>query len=354
MSTILKFDTATVRDIALAKVGNPLEGEELVLSESLCNISGENEELITTAILKRFKSIERQIFFHPEELEQNLVFSSAKKVFSLTGELLTEANKIATHLYDTTTEPSVSAGELCIASIEDVSIGGSPCKALCIVKSESSTPVLEISEEEEGGLELKTHNVILPDKAQKGALIVCYQEKEGFAVYPFDKSGGDSDQWVRKFLGVKPLRDENYMTKQYTDMAVTFAKNELQDEEIDEVDRFQLANQAMTYFEDNDDFDLESFERATFSDNEEAKEQFQAFKQHYKDEDGTPLDDQFSIARPVAKKASRKVKGIMNLDTGASITFKPQFSENIDESLEKGYDEERQMKYVKLYYTSET
>lgn len=352
MSTALKFDEANVRDVALAKVGNQLNGEELVTSETLASISGENEELITEALLKRFKTQERQVFTHPEELSQNLVFSSAKAIFSLTGDLLIEANKIATHLFDSTKDPSVKSGDLCIATVDDVTIGGSPCKAICIVKSETSIPVLEISDYGEG-LDLKTHNVIAPDKIQKGALIVAYQEKQGFAVYAFDKSAGDTHAWVKEFLAITPLRDENYMTKRYTEMAVAFAQEELQDAEADKVDRFQLANQAMAYFEENDEFDLHAFEQSTFGDNQDAKDQFHDFKAFYKEDDGTPLDEKFSIAKPVAKKASRKVKGVMNLDNGASITFKPQFSENLEESLEKGYDEKRQMKFVTLYYSEE-
>lgn len=352
MSVNLKFDTATVRDIALAKVGNKNNGELLVTSEALCSISGENEEVLTEALLKRFKNLERKVFFHPEDLEQNIVFSAAKNAFNINGDLLAETNKIVSHLYESTKDPSVKAGELCVATIEDVAIDGSPCKALCIVKSESSFPVLEISEEEEG-LDLKTHNVIFPDKMQKGALIVAYQQNQGFAVYSFDKSAGDLNGWERGFLGIKPLRDESFMTKKYTDMAINFAQEEMQAEEVDQVDRFQLANQAMVYFEENDEFDLKAFEQSTFSDNEDVREQFQAFKEHYKDEDGTPLDENFSISRPEAKKALRKVKGVMNLNNGATITFKPQFAENLEESLEKGYDEERQMKYVKLYYTEE-
>ena len=353
MSTVLKFDTATVRDVALAKVGNPLMGEELITSDTVCGIKGENEELISEALLKRFKSQERQVFTHVEELSENLVFSVAKSIFSLKEDLVKGANAIATHLYDGTKDPEVKSGDLCIATVDDVTIGGSPCKALCIVKSESSIPVLEISDGEEG-LDLKTHNVIAPDKIQKGALIVAYQEKEGFAVYAFDKSAGDAHAWSKEFLGIKPLRDENFMTKRYTDMAVAFAQDELQEEEFDKIERFQLANQAMSYFEENDDFDLQSFEQTAFGEDQEKKAQFQAFRQHYKDDDGTPLEEQFAISKPVAKKASRKVKGVMNLDNGASITFKPQFSENIEESLEKGFDEERQMKFVKIYYNSES
>ena len=348
----LKFDTANVRDVALAKVGNKLNGEELLTSEALCSLSGENEELITEALLKRFKNLERQVFHHKDDLEKNIVYQSARAIFGLQGDLLSESNIIAKHLFNSNKDPSAKAGDLCIATIEDVSLGGSPCKALCIVKSETSIPVIEIAEDEEG-LELKTHNVISPDKMQKGALIVAYQEKQGFAVYAFDKSAGEMDAWQKDFLIIKPQRDEDFMTKQYTDLAVAFAQEEYQDKDADQVDRFQLANQAMAYFEENEDFDLQAFEQATFGENQDAKDQFHDFKQFYKDEDGTPLDEKFSIAKPIAKKASRKAKGVMNLDNGASITFKPQFAENIDEALDKGYDEKRQMKFVTIFYNEE-
>jgi len=227
MSTSLKFDTANVRDVSLAKVGNKLNGEELVISEALCALTGDNEELITEALLKRFKNLERQVFFHKDDLEKNVVYQSARTIFGLKGDLLTEANTIAKHLFNSTKDPSVKPGDLCIATIDDVDLGGSPCKALCIVKSETSIPVIEIAEDEDG-LELKTHNVISPDKMQKGALILAYQEKQGFAVFAFDKSGGDLNAWQKDFLSIKPHRDADFMTKNYTELAVAFAQEDWQ------------------------------------------------------------------------------------------------------------------------------
>ena len=43
----------------------------------------------------------------------------------------------------------------------------------------------------------------------------------------------------------------------------------------------------------------------------------------------------------------------MKLDTGVNISFAPAFKESDETTFERGFDEEKQLKFVKIYYQEE-
>ena len=47
------------------------------------------------------------------------------------------------------------------------------------------------------------------------------------------------------------------------------------------------------------------------------------------------------------------MKSIMKLDTGVEIRLRPKVVDKPGEVLEKGYDEERKMNYIKVYFNED-
>ena len=82
-------------------------------------------------------------------------------------------------------------------------------------------------------------------------------------------------------------------------------------------------------------------------------EQFAAYKEHYEDETGAELDDEFTVSKPEAKKAKRKLKGKVKLDTGAVLNFSSAFIDKSDSLLERGFDAGKGMNFVKIYFSEE-
>ncbi len=350
MSITLNFRRAKLSALSLAKVGNPLRSEPLQTSKELCRFSEEDTAILTPSFLKPFKNLELKSFSHHASLDLNEVYRYATAIFSNPDMLLRQGRKIARHLYNTSKHPNIKSGDLCVALVDDLLVNGEPMQALSIIKSESRVPFLEISDSD-GNLQLITHHGISPDKIDKGCLIINSQREDGYLVYTFDKTSSGTHFWMRDFLGVKFRRDNDYMTRRYADMCVSFAKEGLP-EEMGAEQRCRVANQAMDYFEQRDEFDLKNFREEALKE-PEIIEKFDAFQANQDEEDGGKLDESFTISKKAARKAGNRFRSTIKLDTGVNISFAPAFKEADASSFERGFDEKKQMKFIKIYYGEE-
>ena len=62
-----------------------------------------------------------------------------------------------------------------------------------------------------------------------------------------------------------------------------------------------------------------------------------------------------ALKREVAMNRSEylKLKEKIKLDTGAELHLSSQFIDNANELIESGYDSEKNMKYLKIYFNEE-
>jgi len=350
MPHTLNFRRAKLTTLSLARVGNPLRSEPLKTSKELCRFSDEDNAILTPSFLKPFKNLERRAFAHHSSLELNEVYRYAGAIFDDSDKLDEQGRKIARHLYNTSKHPNIKSGDLCVALIKDVLVDGEPLQAISIIKSESRVPFLEVTDAD-GNLQLITHQGISPDKIDKGCLIVNCDKEGGFLVYTFDKTSSGTHFWMRDFLGVKFRRDDDFMTKRYADMCVSFAKEGLPEEMAAE-EKCRVANQAIGYFEERDEFDLKHFREEALKE-PEIIEKFDEFRGQQDEEDGGELDETFTIDKKIARKAGNRFRSTIKLDTGVNLSFAPAFKESAESVFERGYDDEKQMKFVKIYYQEE-
>ncbi len=350
MSITLNFRRAKLSSLSLAKVGNPLRTEPLRTSKELCSFSDEDSTVLTPSFLKPFKSLEMKSFEHHSSLELNEVYRYAAAIFDNPEILLEQGRKISRHLYNTSKHPNIKSGDLCVALVKDVLVDGEPMMAISLIKSESRVPFLEIADTD-GNLQLITHQGISPDKIDKGCLILNTQKDKGYVVYTFDKTSAGTHFWMRDFLGVKFRKNDDYMTKRYADMAVSFAKEGLP-EEMEAEEKYRVANQAMSYFEEKDEFDLKHFREEALKE-PAIIEKFDEFQANQDEEDGGKLEEKFTIAKNVAKKSGNKFRSAIKLDTGVNINFMPAFKDADSESIERGFDDAKKKKFIKIYYEEE-
>lgn len=346
----VNFNKAAITALALAKVGNPQRGESLKTSKDLCQFGEQDKDMLTLAFTKPFRNLDRYCFHHTSSLELNEMYSYAGTIFDQEDRFLAYGRKIARHLYDQTKHPNIKSGDLCIAYITGIQVDGAPCSAISIVKSESLFPFLEISDKD-GDLHLTTHNGIYPEKIDKGCLVINHDRDEGCVVYTFDKSGADTNFWVRDFLGARARKDDDFKTKQYANMCVQFAEEGLPGD-VPTEERYRVANDALQYMQEREQFDGNHFQDEVLRE-PSLVENFNTFKSQFTDEDGEPIADNFAISKQQAKKAGSKIKGVLKLDTGVVMRFTPDFAERESDVLERGYDEEMKMKYVKVFYNDE-
>ncbi len=342
------FAEAGLSTLALAKIGNPLRGEPLLTSKKLCHFADEEASLLTGCFLKSFRSLDEHRLAGDRGPESNPLFEFASAVFDDPEQLLGAATEIAKHLYATSHHPNIKSGDLCSALVEGVIVGGEAVPALCIIKSESKVPFLTIQAEGDD-LTLHTQEGIYPDKVDKGCLIVNTKREDGFAVYLFDRSGG-TQFWSRDFAGAVPVRDPEFMTKRFGELCVDFASKGLPAETKQE-ERLEVANKALNYLNDAEEFSLGEFEAAL--EEPDLIEQFSNYRQSYEEETGNAFGEAFEVSKSEAKKAKRSLKGKLKLDTGAELRFSSAFIDQSDSLLERGFDESRGMNFLKIYFGEE-
>jgi 37-kD nucleoid-associated bacterial protein len=356
MSVKIRFTSATAVGLVLAKVGHPQRDEPLQTSKEVFKVAEADQETLASIFLKPFKNLTAHRFSHHASLDQHEMNAYAAAVFAADEGLLEKGCDIAKRLYAKSNHPNIKSGDLCISLIKDIDIDGELTQGLCILKSESVVPFLSISTRD-GDLELHTEQGINPEKIDKGCLILNHLAQKGYYVLTFDRSGTDSRFWVRDFLGVIPISDSPFLTHKYASMAVAFMEKEKKtkptaDDDTPPWDSTNAARDAISYFEEKENFSLPEFEEQVLK-TPEAKAKFAEHRSQIEQEQGHKLDDSFEISKKDVTKAKKKIRSTMKLDTGVEIRLKPALAAKPEQVLEHGYDDGRNMKFIKIYFNED-
>lgn len=356
MSAKIRFTSATVPSLVLAKVGHPQRDEPLQTSKEVFLVKENDQETLAGIFLKPFKNLTAHRFSHHASLDQHEMNGYAAAIFAADDGLLEKGCEIAKRLYAKSNHPNIKSGDLCISLVKDIDIDGQLTSGLCILKSESVVPFLSISTRD-GDLELHTEQGINPEKIDKGCLILNHLATKGYYVLTFDRTGSDSRFWVRDFLGVVPITDSPFLTNKYASMAVAFMEKEkkakpVADDDTPPWDTSNAARDAITYFEEKEKFSLQEFEEEVLK-TPEAKAKFAEHRSQIEQEQGHKLEDSFEISKKDVTKAKKKIRSMMKLDTGVEIRLKPALAAKPDTILEHGFDEGRKMKFIKIYFNED-
>ena len=350
MSIRIRFQSAAVTRLFLAKVGNPTRDEPLHTSKQAFEVEPEEREILTPLFLKPFRNLMAHRFQHHSSLEKHEMNQLARAIFAAPSKLLHHGADIAKRLYSKSNHPNIKSGDLCLSLIDDVEIEGHVTNALCILKSETVTPFLSISEEGDD-LKLRTAEGINPEKIDKGCLVINHWADQGYYVVTFDRSGGESRFWVRDFLGLQAVPDAAFLTNTYAELALAAVRRDLEPSAPPE-EASRAAGEVIAYFDDREHFDLEEFEERVLKSPEVAAV-FAEERQKIEEERGQPLQTHFEISPKDVKKVKKQAQAVVKLDTGFEIHIKPEVVEGADWLLERGEDDAKGMKFIKLYYNED-
>ncbi|MFM2165805.1 MAG: hypothetical protein RIS79_176, partial [Verrucomicrobiota bacterium] len=189
----------------------------------------------------------------------------------------------------------------------------------------------------------------------KGCLILDYWSEKGYYILTFDRGGADTRFWVREFLGVEAVPDAAFLTNAYAKMAVSFLEEkkpaESEEDDTPPWEAATAAKDALDYFEQRETFQLEEFEREVLKDPETIS-RFGEHKARIEEEQGQPLETSFEISKKDVTKAKKRIAAVLKLDTGVEIHVKPAATDD-QPVLERGYDEQKGMKFVKVFYNKD-
>lgn len=349
---MVTFFEASLAQLSIHRVGNKLQDEFYVLSDSSLQIEDEFlSDLLMQYYLKPFEKVnEVYRFMHSSDMNLNELFHFSTEVFKEKGRFHEVSQQITKYLYDITNHPKIKSGEIYVAYFNNVQIEGELLDAIGIFKSETKETYLKVYPEDSGfnmGYEQDGINI---QKLDKGCLIFNSEKEEGYKVLVVDQTNraGEAVYWKDEFLQLKIRNDSFNQTNNALSVYKSFVTNKLEDDfEMNKADKIDLLNRSMKYFKEKESFEIDEFSNEVIG-NPVAIESFKNFKQNYEKEFDTEIADSFDISSPAVKKQAKVFKSVLKLDKNFHI-----YIHGNKELIEKGFDDNKSMNYYKVYFKEE-
>lgn len=341
-----------IEHISIHRVGNKNKGEGIFLSTEPFALNDETTGLLKEYFFKPFREKEENYFklSNDVDVEFNELYKLASTVFQDSSNSHEASKKIATLLFEQSNHPHIKSGEVYVTYLTGVHLDNEKVDAIGIFKSELKHDFLQFKEKE-SNLDIIVQQGININKLDKGCLILNVNKEDGYKVLSVDSNKYDTKYWLENFLGVVPLSDDNFKTKNYLKFCQNFAKDVVLPAE-DKQQEVLFMNRAVNHFAKNDAFEETNFLNEVM----ENPALIPEFK-HYKVEKGPKysIEDvsNFDIANKAVSDARRKIKNVINLDTNIQIKMDFINPESAEKFVEKGWDEERQMYYYLVYFNKE-
>jgi hypothetical protein len=347
-------NTETVlKTLSIHQTGNKILDEKYSLSEKPLQI---NDDILHKILLQYFlspfeKTTEIYRLSHPsDDLSLNEVFHFAEKIFADENCFHENSQQLAKHLYDVSNHPKIKSGELYIAYFNKLQIEGELHDAVGIFKSETKETYLTVQNNNnnfELGYQQEAINI---KKLDKGCIILNTEKKAGYKVAVLDLTNRSTDAayWVDDFLKLKTRNDNYNQTSTTLSIYKDFVTKELETSfDLTKTDKIDLLNRSMKYFKENETFNMDEFAYEVIN-NEAGIQSFKEYKASYEQEYNMPLADSFAISNAAVKKQARTFKSVLKLDKNFHI-----YIHGNKEMIEKGFDEEMNLNFYKVYFRVE-
>ncbi|MEH0156151.1 nucleoid-associated protein [Limibacter armeniacum] len=352
---MLDFNSVKLKHIALHKVGNKVQEEDLVLGEfELALEEGSN---LQKGVMEYFlKPIKEGAMYHfwdeSGDLNLNEMFGFARRLFANPfDEFMLQSQNMAKHLYGNSTHPRIKGGEFYVAYLEDCIVDGDVVDAIGLFKSENKERFLKVSDSENGQFELKQEEGVNIKKLDKGCLIVKSEEDKGFKVILKDspQKSVEAQYWKESFLRLMAREDSYYHTQNYLQLCRGFVEDVFnEDHNVEKPQQIDLLNRSLKYFSEKDEFNVVEFENEVIEE-PQVIDAFSDYKKDFKEKYEIPVYDEFNISSQAVKKSKKDFKSLIKLDGGkVQIAVKGN-----EQYIEKGFDNDKNMNYYIVYFHEE-
>ncbi|MDX2303383.1 MAG: nucleoid-associated protein [Microscillaceae bacterium] len=346
---MLDFSAIELNKMVLHQIGHKTAGEGLRLSRDLIPLDNPDlKDLILKYFLSPFKTPNFYNFSHPGDLNLNEVYHYASLIFQNQENFYEQSVHIAQHLYEQSQHPKIKSGEFYLCYLENCMVEDELTDALGLFKSETKDTFLKISNRNDSFV-IDFENGINIQKLDKGCLIFNTEARLGYKVCVIDalNKTQEAHYWMDDFLKVSPRADNFYHTRNYMQVCRDFIEEVNQEDLLDRKDQIQLLNKSVAYFKEQENFDVQDFEEKVIQ-NPETIDAFRNFKKSFEQEKEIQFQDTFDISTQAVKKNQRIFKSVLKLDKNFSI-----YVHGEPNKIEKGFDEEKNLRYYKFYYEEE-
>lgn len=349
---MIKRNRAGISKFIIHKVGNKFNSATNVFSENVSSFDEESFELIKPFLLKPFANVAESFRFnHHANIELNEINSYVSEIFKDESQFIDISKHIVNHLFEQSNSAQIKTGDVMIALVEDVEYKDVVTQALGIFKIENKIDFFQTYMEEDV-FDVYVQKGISTKKIDKGCLIINSTDAEGKVVLSVDNNNYDAQYWIKNFLNVKYADDNNQHTQNYIEMCKDFSE-EIIKEDYGIHEKSKFLAKTVDFLKENEDVNIHDFKEEVFDENEDYKPLFDDYKKQFEEINEVLVRNQFPISEIVLKKQKQKIKTEIKLDTNIQIKLDIDAPDASSEYLEKGYDEEKKMKFYKVYFNEE-
>ena len=338
-----------IESLVLHKVGNKSQEEGIHFASSQMRVDDAVQSLLLQYFLSPFKSEEYFNLTHESDIALNEVYTYASKIFDNPETFYEQSVNFARHLYEVSTHPKIKTGELYVVRLRDCNVDGEQVDAIGLFKSESKETFLKVYPTSDS-FQIDYEDGININKLDKGCLIFNTERENGYLVSVVDsvRQSGEAMYWRENFLNITPRRDIFHQTKQCLDMCKQFVTNRLPENfNIDKVEQADILNKSAAFFKDNAEFSFDDFAEQVIV-QPQAIQSFKEFRDEYQEAHDFTIDEQFEISAPAVKKQAKIFKSVIKLDKNFHI-----YVHGNRQLIEKGYDDEKDMNFYRIFFREE-
>lgn len=353
---MLDFTRSDMGHLIHHYVGNKGLGHLLMQSLSETNLQDEaTKTQLMIFFTQNFKS-DIVYEFYKKDQEQIVIGSIQDYVRDFfknpNSESFVDASRwISNHLYNSTMHPKCPGGTLYVAYFKDVLSDGELVNAIGIFKKEHDEQFFK-PEIKEGYAVIEAESGQSIDKLEKGVLILNTAKDDGFKIHVFDKGKKLKDlsfYWIEDFLSIQ-LKDTPYFQTSHQLMQIlSFCEDVLTEtNNVSTMNKKMVENKTINFFTGKEKHNQEEFERDVLEGHKDLISSYRIHKDGYEKAYQMKLKENFDISQSAVKEKSKYAATTMHLDKNFEVKIKSRY-----DLIDQGFDEEKGMKYVKLWYVND-
>jgi hypothetical protein len=348
---MLDITQANIARLGITWVGNKDRYEGVVVPASvLLPVDDYAHELLTASLLKPFlKNEEFYYFHHDEDVSHHPVYQECMELFTDDANMQAVAQNLTQQLYEYMEGDKLKGGELFIVLIDGLKFIDQDVRAIALLKVQTRTNFLRTERSQEAFV-LKPFEGIGLEKPELSALIFQMDELEGYRVAVIDTVTKKDERsfWKDSFMRLQPIEDHFFHTTHHMSMASEFIVDKMPISfGLNKADQADLLNKSAIYFKENEHFDVGAFADKLFPE-EEQQEAFLSYRDQYAQGNAIPLEDAFDISNQAVKKQMKHLKSVIKLDKNFHL-----YVHGRRDLIEKGYDDDRKLKFYKVFFEDE-
>lgn len=322
--------------------------QSYLLSDNEISIDKEHHDIMRDFFLNAFKAKEYyNLWSETDTLSENVIYRCVSEIFDNSDSFLQQSKIIVEHMYNQS-EDRTQIGHVFVVLFHDLDVDGCKTDAVGIFKMETRTQILKIGYNEEQGFAIGYDEGVNLNKVEQGCLIFNTEREKGYLVAVSESLGRNSRYWIDRVLCAMQRKDEYYQTQNTIAICKDFVTKQLPKEyEVSKADQAVLMNKTKEYFEENSSFDFDHFTREVLPDKQVADD-FRTFSEQQSNELDLKINEGFHISEGAVKKQSRMFRSVIKLDKNFHV-----YVHGNSKFIEKGFDQEAEMQYYRLFFKEE-